>query len=104
MYAKEVNHKYSSVSRSSEGGSGIGEQVFTTNEGPVLIAVNGTQVFVSESFELTQARKLELLMTGAQQSELQRTASLSAPQVQGLNTAMRRFLSSCGMMKLAMRH
>ena len=104
MYAKELNLKYSSRQRTTEGGTGIGEQVFATNEGPVLIAVNGTQVFVSESFELTQARKLELLLTGAQQSDLQRTASLSAPPVQDLNTAMRRFLSSCGMMKLAMRH
>jgi len=103
MYAKSLNLKYNSVTRTTEGGSGIGEQVFATNEGPVLIAVNGTQVFISESFELTQARKLELLMTGAQQSDMQRTASLPDPAVKGLNTAMRRFLSSCGMMKLAMR-
>ncbi len=104
MYAKELNLKYTSVTRTTEGGSGIGEQVFETNEGPVLIAVNGTQVFISESFELTQARKLELLMTGAQQSDMQRTASLSTQPVEDLNTTMRRFLSSCGMMKLAMRH
>ena len=104
MYAKELNLKYTSVTRTTEGGSGIGEQVFETNEGPVLIAVNGTQVFISESFELTQARKLELLMTGAQQSDMQRTASLSTQPVEDLNTTMRRFFSSCGMMKLAMRH
>ena len=79
-------------------------KVFTTNEGPVLIAVNGTQVFISESFDLTQARKLELLMTGAQQSDQLRIAVNSPSPSQNLSSAMRRFLGSCGLMRAAMAH
>ena len=40
----------------------------------MLIALDGNQVFTSESFDLTMARKLELLMAGAQSSGNLQTA------------------------------
>ena len=67
IYAENLKRKYTDVqiqpTDESEGGSG--ESVFTTEEGPVVIATVGRGVFISESFELTLARKLELMMTGA---------------------------------------
>ena len=34
------------------------EQVYSTNEGDVLLSISGTGVFVSEGFDLALARKL----------------------------------------------
>ena len=41
-----------------------GEQIYDTSEGPVLVALNGNQVFTSESFNLTLARKLGVADAG----------------------------------------
>jgi hypothetical protein len=42
------------------------EQVFTTTEGPVVITIRGSRVFVAESFPLDMARKLTALILDAQ--------------------------------------
>ena len=42
------------------------EQVYSTNEGPVVITTRGNLVFVSESFDLELARKLAVLILDAQ--------------------------------------
>jgi hypothetical protein len=42
------------------------EQVYSTNEGPVVITTRGNLVFVSESFDLALARKLAALILDAQ--------------------------------------
>lgn len=104
MYAREVNLKYSGVSLDEASDSAPGEKIYKTSEGPVLIAVNGTQVFISESFDLTTARKLQLLLTGAQQSEQLRMATAPAQPRQELASALRQFLGGCGMMKAALAH
>ena len=44
----------------------IVEQVYSTNEGPVVITTRGKLVFVSESFPLDLARKLTALVLDAQ--------------------------------------
>ncbi len=67
VYATTLSKKYTSVVRSDPAKEGASDQVFETNEGPVLIATEGKRVFVSESFDLKTARQLELLLTGAQQ-------------------------------------
>jgi hypothetical protein len=104
MYAKEISRKYSGVLPDSTDDAAQGEKTFQTSEGPVLIAVNGTQVFISESFDQTTARKLQLLLTGAQQSEQLRIAAAPAPPQQELASALRQFLGGCGMMKVALAH
>src|SRR5271170_1189103 len=84
IYAEQLSRKYSGVKRDKDAES-TGEQVYQTSEGPVLIALDGNQVFTSESFDLTLAHKLELLMVGAQANENQQTAQghSAAPELAG---------------------
>jgi len=80
--------------------------VFTTNEGPVLIATRGKLVFVAESFDLDLARKLATLLFDAQGTgELQQArltpARLDSPTREPLTGGLIRFFSNCGAMKAA---
>src|SRR5271154_2016853 len=96
IYAEELSRKYSGVKRDPEAES-TGEQVYRTNEGPVLIALNGNQVFTSESFDLTLARKLELLMVGAQSNGNMKTARTTSiePELAG---GVVNLIAKCGLM------
>jgi hypothetical protein len=102
IYAAELSKKYSGVKRDSSAESN-GEQIYNTNEGPVLIALNGNQVFTSESFDLTMARKLELLMTGAQSSGNLQTARLR-PAIPELSVGMAELIARCGLMRSGLTH
>ena len=72
LYASSLGRKYSGLkedqdaekSAPSEGGSV--EQVFRSNEGPVVITIRGKLVFIAESFPLEMARKLTTLILDAQ--------------------------------------
>jgi hypothetical protein len=76
-YELELAKKYKHAELEPGSELATGERVYSTEEGPVVIAINGRQVFVSESFDLATAHKLELLMFGAQQgAEGQSTAAL----------------------------
>jgi hypothetical protein len=80
LYAEELGRKYSGVQRldqTTEGATPAGqsnesegplsqEQVYSTNEGPVVITIRGKLVFVAESFPLELARKLTALVLDAQ--------------------------------------
>jgi hypothetical protein len=98
IYAGEVGKKYSGVKRDSAAESS-GEQVYETSEGPVLIALDGNQVFTSESFDLALARKLELLMAGAQGGGDQQSAGLRAPE---LSAGVANLIAGCGLMRAGM--
>jgi hypothetical protein len=82
LYAKNLARKYSSVqlqatanlSPAADGGSK--EQVYTTDEGPVVITTRGKLVFVAESFPLPLARKLTSLILDAQGGGALRMTSL----------------------------
>ncbi|HVT97003.1 MAG TPA: hypothetical protein VHE33_05815 [Acidobacteriaceae bacterium] len=113
MYDDELSRKYTHVSRNSSEESSPGEQVYDTNEGPVLIVTSGKDVFVSESFDLTIARKLQFLMLGAQQTSGQNMALKLAPTFPevrgsvsgfGLSGGLVQFMARCGMMKAAIHH
>ena len=66
LYANSLGRKYSGLKPDLEAQRstptdlppGSTEQVFSTNEGPVVITTSGNLVFVAESFDLDQARKL----------------------------------------------
>jgi hypothetical protein len=61
-------------------------------------------VFVSESFDLTTARKLQFLFFGAQQGgDIEQAAAVS-PVPEELTTHLTRLMSGCGMMKASLRH
>ncbi len=105
MYADELSKKYTGVQRDAAAETSPDEQVYNTNEGPVLIVTSGKDVFVSESFDLTTARKLQLLMLGAQQQSGGQIASAShpAPSFDPAGNLVR-FMGSCGLMKAALPH
>jgi hypothetical protein len=110
---------------------GTEEKVFTTDEGPVVITTRGKFVFVTESFNLDLARRLTALVLAAQGSgemklaavprstavpSLRRVSTQFAPSNPGsarspaqayleptepLTGGLVRFLSDCGVMKVA---
>ena len=82
LYSKNLARKYSSVQLqtsadlSASADDGSVEQVFTTDEGPVVITTRGKLVFVSESFPLPLARKLTSLILDAQGGGAMRMTSM----------------------------
>jgi hypothetical protein len=116
MYTDELGRKYSGLKAEKvadgapNGADGSVEQVYSTDEGPVVITRRGKLVFVSESFDLPLARKLTSLILGAQGSgPLQSTSAhwpATFPGVPGgltpretLTEPVVRFLSNCGVTK-----
>jgi hypothetical protein len=59
IYSAEIPRKYSKVvERTKDEVVGDDEQVFTTDEGDVLLSRSGDSVFIGEGFDLSLARKL----------------------------------------------
>ncbi len=79
LYGRELSKKYSGVVRDRDSESASTEQVYNASEGPVLIVRQGNQVFVSESFDLTTARKLQFLFFGAQRGGRYAASSACRP-------------------------
>jgi len=114
LYANALGRKYSGLHKDeahaapTDAPAGNIEQIFTTDEGPVVITTRGRLVFVSESFELDQARKLANLVLDAQGSGDLRTASLTrrahpAPRGGGptLSAGLVQLFAESGVMKAA---
>jgi hypothetical protein len=99
----------SADSAASDPASPAGEQVYSTNEGPVVITTRDKMVFVAESFPLELARKLTARILDAQGTGEMRMAQAARPHVPVLRTEtlepltgnLIHFLSSCGVMKAA---
>ncbi len=107
MYSDELFRKYDHVARDPSAETSPAEQVYQTSEGTVLIATSGKDVFVSESFDLPTARKLQALMFAAQQP-VPRPGDFSAsrrdPPTSDLAGNMVHFIARCGLMKVALPH
>jgi hypothetical protein len=58
IYANQIPRKYSGVARRSKDEVDEDEQVYSTNEGDVLISRSGAKVFIGEGFGLALSRKL----------------------------------------------
>ncbi len=119
LYAEELGRKYSGLkqdkvaqsSTPSNSADGTVEQVFSTNEGPVVITTRGKLVFVAESFDLPVARKLASLILDAQGTGALQMASTPSFNAQSRNAtaelrqpltgSLIRFLSNCGVLKSA---
>jgi hypothetical protein len=118
LYANNLARKYSGVHQESTAtgaaaGNGDVEQVFSTNEGPVVITTRGKLVFVAESFPLPLARKLTALVLDAQGGGALRMAQAARPHGdagesadgpagqpgQPLSADLVRFFENCGAMK-----
>ena len=115
LYADELGRKYSGLkidaAAESSTPAGVEEQIYSTDEGPVLITTRGKLVFVAESFDLELARKLAALILDAQGSGELKMAG-AQPYTPGLvrrdeetreplTAGLIRFFSNCGMMKAA---
>lgn len=126
LYAENLARKYSSVKAeqtsavASPTEAGAVEQVFLTDEGPVVITTKGTLVFVAESFPLPLARKLTMLILDDQGTGDVRTAQNVPPRISPVSPASQqasnaeqppspiplsgdlvRFFQNCGVMKFA---
>jgi hypothetical protein len=104
VYSGQLPRKYSSlVRRTQDEVADDGEQVYTTNEGDVLLSMQGTGVFVSEGFPLALARKLRDSIAGVQSDAPLQVAS-RAGEVKGFDpgVSLVREFSSSGMMRVGM--
>jgi hypothetical protein len=66
IYGTQLARKYSKVTRRPQDEANENEQVFSTNEGDVLLWISGTNAYVSEGFSLPLARKLRDSITSVQ--------------------------------------
>ena len=122
LYTEELGRKYSGLKpdliaeRTAPADRHTGsaepvaqEQVYSTNEGPVVITTRGKRVFVAESFDLDLARKLTTLILDAQGTGELHLAGNNLPGAPGLDSEtmqpltgnLIRFLANCGAMKAA---
>jgi hypothetical protein len=107
IYAANLTHKYMQAHlQPGDESETSGESVFTTEEGPVVIATSGRGVFISESFPLPLARKLELAMSGALRHSGEQQAGASLPRTAQptaeLSASLAHLLSRYGMMRAAL--
>jgi hypothetical protein len=85
LYSNALGRKYSGLHKDeghaapTDTPSGTLEQVYTTNEGPVVITTRGKLVFVSESFDLDQARRLADLILDSQGTGDLKSAGVRLP-------------------------
>jgi hypothetical protein len=85
LYANALGRKYSGLHKDeghaapTDAPAGTVEQIYTTNEGPVVITTRGKLVFVAESFDLDQARRLANLILDAQGTGDLKSAGLTRP-------------------------
>jgi hypothetical protein len=119
LYASDLGNKYSTLKedKTAEANAPANDelqQVFATEEGPVVITTRNKMVFVAESFPLPLARKLTELMLDSQTSGALKLAALHRPEAdlpryvppsawptQTLSAGFVRFFASCGVMKAA---
>ena len=113
LYADSLGRKYSGLHREDAAQAPAGtpagtvEQVFETDEGPVVITTRGKLVFVSESFDLPLARKLSGLLMDAQGTGELTTARVERPvgpahaYLPTLSGGLVRLFADCGAMKEA---
>jgi hypothetical protein len=113
VYAGELPRKYSGLVRRKNDEADGDEQVYTTNEGDVVLSIDGTGVFVSEGFPLALARKLRDSIAAVQSDGALQVASLRARgagdgrAAEGLavddpGMSLVGVMSSAGMMKVGM--
>ncbi|HEY2861060.1 MAG TPA: hypothetical protein VGJ21_21805, partial [Terracidiphilus sp.] len=114
LYADSLGRKYSGLhadtaaqnAAQSTLPAGAIEQVFSTNEGPVIITTRGKLVFVAESFDLPMARKLAEMTLDAQGTGDMRQTRLNEPMTPNggmptLSGGLVRLFGESGVMKSA---
>ncbi len=107
VYAGQLGRKYTHVTRRSQDEADDSEQIYSTEEGDVLLSISGSGVFVSEGFALPLARKLRDSISSLQSDAPLKMADVK-PEAPGgglkaheLSLGMVEGLSSLGVMKAA---
>jgi hypothetical protein len=103
VYAGQLPRKYSTLIERTKDEVDDSEQVYTTNEGDVLLTITGTGVFVGEGFPVELARKLRDAIVGVQSDaplQLASTRGKDGESDPGLSLV--RELSSVGVLKAAL--
>jgi len=99
VYANQLPRKYSTLTRRQKDEASANEQVYSTNEGDVLLSISGSTVFVSEGFDLALARKLRDSIRDEQpQGPVRVAQTYREPTL-----SFARLLGSYGVMKPALR-
>lgn len=107
LYVNSLGRKYSGLKedkaaeKAGAQESAAVEQVFTTDEGPVVITTRGNLVFIAESFPMDLARKLTTLILDAQGTgELKMARSNARPvDAQPLSGSLVHLMANCGVLK-----
>jgi len=104
VYADQLPRKYSGLVRRTSDETDADEQVYTTNEGDVLLSIDGKGVFISEGFPLEIARKLRDNIAMVQSDGPLQLASLKLeqhPDAFDPGLSLVHIFSSAGVMKAA---
>lgn len=109
IYANELPRKYDSLKRMKNEEMNRDERVYSTNEGDVLLAVDGNSVFVSEGFDLSLARQLKSMVLESQSDAPLNIAARgplpagSTVPNQELSSGLVRFFGNVGLMQAGMQ-
>ncbi|HUD22248.1 MAG TPA: hypothetical protein VMQ60_05345 [Acidobacteriaceae bacterium] len=104
VYAGELPRKYSGLVRRAKDEEDDSEQIYSTNEGDVLLSIDGSGVFISEGFPLELARKLRDRIASVQSEGPLQLAGVTGEHHSGAldpGLSLVRMLSSAGVMKAA---
>jgi len=102
IYSGELPRKYSGLKR-REKDETDGEEVYSTNEGDVLLSIHDDAVFIAEGFDLALARKLRDSIADVQSSGPLQIAQ--TPVAEGLHSpamSLVHLLGDAGVMKAAL--
>ena len=98
IYSGQLARKYSGLKRRERDEVGDSEEVYSTNEGDVLLSIHDDAVFVAEGFDVALARKLRDEIAGVQSSGPVQITSV--PQSEPAMSLVR-VMGEAGMVKAA---
>jgi hypothetical protein len=97
IYGTQLGRKYSKVTLREKDAANENEQVYSTNEGDVLLSISGDTAFVSEGFDVGLARKLRDSIASVQGEGPVRTAVVGGEP----SLSLSRTMGSFGVIKAA---
>ena len=97
-YEKEINQQYPGAKLQPT--STANDRVYSTSQGPALITITNRYVFVSESFPLPMARKLNLMLLNAQSAFTGQETAAYHPNYHDLTGGLRNFTQRAGFLRV----
>ena len=102
VFEQQLPRQYDGLKRRNGDETDADERVYSTGEGDVLLSIKGSEVWVSEGFELPTATKLRDMVVNAQGSGPIREAQMSVPEKE-LVGSLSQWIGSFGVAKVGMR-